>query len=109
MGKLEYHDITKTETDARKEISDNVENVTDVVHLGPWTKDSKDRYTYNNTESDKLPPLIINIRDDSVVTLLTTAYGSPTVSKGQCQLAKKRFSVEDSALEWFKQEFDTEE
>lgn len=110
MGEFEYHSITKTENDARREISDGIDDVLDVAHLGPWEKHRDENgtvvYTYNNTDSDPLPPLLLYIRDDDVIKLNTTAYGERTITGGQCKLARKAVPRSESALNWVQERFD---
>lgn len=108
MGKLQYHSISVEGYDAVKEISSQVEEVTDAAHLGPWelARDGDTMlYTYNNTSETVLPPLMLEIRDDDVIRLLTTAYGEKTVSSGRASLARKGTERDASAREWVASHF----
>lgn len=110
---LDYDSVPATgEYEATKEISNQVEEVTDVAHLGPWELHRNDDgtvvYTFNNTEDDGRPPLLLYIRDDDVVKLNTTAYGEKTITGGQCKLARKATKPDDSAIEWVEEHFTLE-
>lgn len=113
MAQFDYHKITKTEYNATKELSNAITDVIDVAHLGPWKKHRDENgtvvYTYNNIDSNPIPPLLLYIRDDDVIELNTTAYGETTITGLQCKLARKAVPRGDSALEWVEEHFDLSE
>lgn len=68
-------------------------------------KDDQTVFTYNNTEDNRLPPLMLYVSDDAVINLRTTAYGEPTVQAGQADLARKAVPQDESAMEWLQENF----
>lgn len=95
--------------DGRKQLADRITEVTDVAQLEPWEKHRDDGetivYTHNNTESDDRPPLILQVTEDTVIKLTTTAHGEPTITPGQHKLARKGFRRDESAVEWLQERF----
>lgn len=111
MAKLDYDAVdADTENERRKQVTADIDDVLDVAHLGPWEihRDDGDSKTlvYNNTMGDQRPPLILSVRDDAIVKLLTTAYGEPKVVGGQCKMARKAMPRGESAFEWVQEHFD---
>lgn len=109
---LDYENLSDG-SEGRKHISSTVEEVSEVAHIGPWRK-RRDRgnsitYTYNNRASDGRVPLVLTIKEDTVVKLTTTAYGESTIQGGMCSVARKGFRKEESALDWFHDNFTTED
>lgn len=113
MAKLEYDAVdADDENERRKQVTDGVDDVLDVAHLGPWEmhrdNGASKQLVFNNTMADERPPLILRIKDDDVVKLLTTAYGEPKVVAGQHRMARKALPRGESAFEWVTEHFDLE-
>lgn len=110
MVKLDYQSITFSDDDVVSDISDTVDDVLDVSHLGPWKLHRDDKstkvFTFNNTEDDGRPPLLLYIIDGDVIKLHTTAYGSPTVTGENASLARKVVPKSEDAMDWVTNNFE---